>query len=75
MKINSLGANKTEVFLPSGAVVFFSYRTPVAAQLAEGGFVRTSTRYSITTSKHITQWLKGAKAVEVSQETINNLTR
>lgn len=74
MKLIPLGANKTELHTNDCAVIFFSYKTPVAAQLAEGGFVRTSTRYSVTTSKHITQWLEGAKAAEVPQSTIDSLT-
>jgi cytochrome b len=66
MKIKPIASNQTELHTNSGAVVLFSYQTPVAAQLAEGGFVRTSTKWSKTTSKHITQWLNGAKAREVS---------
>ena len=73
MKLNPLGANKTEVTLASGAVVFFSYKTPVAAQLADGGFIKTSRKWSVTTSKHITQWLQGARAVEVDQSQLDSL--
>ena len=71
MKLNSLGANKTELSLADGTVIFFSYQTPVAAQLAAGGFVRTSQRWSNTTSKHINQWLDGAKAREVDQSELD----
>lgn len=74
MKVKPLGANKTELHLPSGAVVLFSYETPVAAQLAEGGFVKTSTKWSRTTSKHITQWLDGATAREVPQTQLDAIT-
>ena len=74
MKLKNLGANKTELHTDSGAVVFFSYSTPVAAQLAQGGFVRTSTRHSVTTSKHITQWLEGAAAREVPQSELDALS-
>ena len=73
MKLKPLGANKTQVTLANGAVVLFSYETAVAAQLPEGGFVRTSTRYSVTTSKHINQWLEGARAQEVPQADIDAL--
>ena len=73
MKIKSLGANRTELTLPSGTVVFFSYQTPVAAQLADGGFVRTDRRYSVTTSKHINQWLQGSSAREIPQAEIDAL--
>jgi|TARA_R110000787_G_C13337150_1_gene437873 hypothetical protein len=72
-KLKSLGANKTQVKLESGAIVLFSYETPVAAQLPEGGFVRTETKYSRTTSKHITQWLDGANAETVPQTEIDAL--
>jgi len=70
--LKTLGANKTQVEI-NGHIVFFSYNTPVAANLKDGGFVRTSTKYSVTTSKHITQWLDGAKAKEVPQADIDAL--
>lgn len=72
-KLKPLGANKTQVELNDGTIVFFSYETPVAAQLAQGGFVRTETKYSRTTSKHINQWLEGAKAETVPQATLDAL--
>ena len=70
--LKALGANRTQVDL-NGNVVFFSYNTPVAANLREGGFVRTDTKYSVTTSKHITQWLDGASARTVDQSEIDAL--
>lgn len=73
MKLKTLGNNRTELHTCSGAIVFFSYSTPVAAQLAQGGFIRTSTNYSRTTSKHITQWLQGAHAREVAQSELDAL--
>ena len=72
-RIKPLGANKTELHQADGSIVLFSYQTPVAVQLAQGGFVHTSTRYSVTTSKHITQWLKGVRAREVDQSEIETL--
>jgi hypothetical protein len=73
MKLKPLGANRTELTLPTGAVVFFSYQTPVAAQLAQGGFVRTAEHYSVTTSRHINQWLDGRIAATVPQSEINTI--
>jgi cytochrome b len=73
MKIKPIASNQTELHTNSGAVVLFSYQTPVAAQLAEGGFVRTSTKWSKTTSKHINQWLQGAKAREVDQSVLDGI--
>ena len=71
MKLKPLGANRTEITLPTGAVVFFSYQTPVAAQRAGGGFVRTAEHYSVTTTRHINQWLEGRNAETVPQSTID----
>lgn len=73
MKLKSLGSNKTELHLNNGTIVFFSYETPVAACLGTGGFIRTNTKYSVTTSKHITRWLAGANAKLVPQSDINDL--
>ena len=71
MNIKPIGSNKTELHTNDGAVILFSYETPVAAQLAEGGFIKTSKKWSRTTSKHITQWLEGAQAVEVDQSELD----
>lgn len=73
MKLNKLGPNQTEITTANGTVVFFSYNTPVAANLSNGGFIRTENKYSTTTSKHINKWLEGRSAEVVSQETLNNL--
>ena len=63
----------TELHTNSGNVVLFSYETPVAAHCA-GGYVRTDRKYSVTTSKHITQWLDGADATTIPQAQIDELT-
>jgi hypothetical protein len=74
MKLRQIGSNQTELTLPCGAVVLFSYETPVAAQLASGGFVRTEQKWSVTTSRHINKWLQGIDAQEVPQADLYNLT-
>tara|TARA_R100000278_G_C5388944_1_gene135315 strand:+ start:239 stop:430 length:192 start_codon:yes stop_codon:yes gene_type:complete len=54
------------------ARVLFSYRTPVAAYIFGEGFVKTSTWYSTTTSRHINKW--GARdAQEVDQKILDAL--
>ena len=73
MKINNVKTNVTELFTNDGAVIMFSYNTPVCAQLSGGGFVKTDEYYSRTTSKHINQWLDGVDAELVSQDFIDNL--
>lgn len=76
MKINNVGSNMTELSTNSGAVILFSYSTPVAAMLPSGQCVKTSEWYSQTTTRHINKWLQGVFAdVETrSPEFISNLT-
>jgi hypothetical protein len=49
------------IFNHSGSVVFFSYRTPVAAKVPnpDGGwrYLQTLEKYSVTTTKHINNWI------------------
>ena len=75
MKLKNIGSNQTEL-ATNGMVVFFSYETPVAAMLPSGRYVKTSTNYSVTTTKHINKWLVGVLGdVEtVAQSFIDNLT-
>lgn len=65
--LKNLGNNKVEVTKADGTIVFYSYNTPVAARV-DGKYYRTSRRFSVTTSKHINQWLDGIKAEEKEQE-------
>ena len=73
MQLKRLGSNQTEISLNNGTKVFFSYDTPVAAQLPDYEYVRTATKWSVTTSRHINKWLEGVNATEVDQEVLNNL--
>ena len=74
MKLNPIASNMTEIEFPNGATVLFSYKTPVAAQLPDGFFVRTDKRWSVTTSRHIKKWLNGARATEVPQSDLDGMT-
>ena len=76
MKINSVGSNMTELSTNSGAVILFSYSTPVAAMLPSGQYVKTDKKYSATTTRHVNKWLQGVSAnVETrTAEFISNLT-
>ena len=65
LKLRTIAANQTEITLASGAVIFFSYQTPVAAFVPGRGYIRTVNRYSTTTSRHISQWLPRAGQGEV----------
>jgi hypothetical protein len=75
MKLHQIASNQTQLTLASGTQILFSYQTPVAAYIHGHGYVRTEQYYSKTTSKHITQWLHGAKAILVPQEKIDALLR
>lgn len=66
----------------SGTVVFFSYKTPVAAKVPNSNgftYLRTNKNYSITTTKHINSWLRRQSDVNdtnvnyVDQAVINGL--
>ena len=58
MQLRPIAANQTELTLSNGTQVFFSYRTPVAAYLADKAkYVRTATKWSTTTSRHINKWM------------------
>jgi hypothetical protein len=72
MKIKQIASNMTVLDL-GFAQVFFSYETPVAACLTDGSLVRTETKYSVTTTKHINKWLNGCEALTVPQDRIDCL--
>jgi|TARA_B100000085_G_scaffold237046_1_gene225905 hypothetical protein len=72
MKLNPIGSNMTEVEV-NGKSIMFSYQTPVAGYDDQGAF-RTSTKYSVTTSKHINKYLGGSDVGRVvDQSYIDNL--
>lgn len=72
MKLRNVGSNMTEV-LVNGYTVLFSYETPVAA-LTPQGWVRTSHKWSQTTTRHINKWLGGTEAVEMPQDFFDSIT-
>jgi len=47
-----------DVVYENGAQILQSYATPVAAYIPALGFIETTTSFSRTTSKHISQWKK-----------------
>ena len=82
MNLKPIAANQTEVIRADGSRIFFSYRTPVAAYIADGcydifptgsGFIRTEKKWSVTTSRHINKWLDGMKAETRPQSFFDSL--
>ena len=56
MKIKQVASNMVEYFSDNGAIVLYSYETPVAAILPNGVIIKDETKYSATTTKHINKW-------------------
>ena len=75
MKRRKIASNQTELSLPCGAVVLFSYRTPVAALLPSGRYICTEEKWSVTTTKHINKWLAAVTSPveQVPQEELHRL--
>jgi|688.fasta_scaffold06387_12 hypothetical protein len=64
-----------EVTYENGAQFLQSYSTPVAGYIPGLGFIETDRKWSVTTSKHITQWKKRMGyplTARVPQEELNN---
>lgn len=86
MKLKKLGSNMTELELNDGTLVLFSYETPVAARVDtvndvvySGKILKTSKKWSPTTSKHINKWLSTPMPhtyiVEVDQSVLDDLVK
>ena len=76
MRLRQLGSNTTQITydLHTGKMdILFSYETPVAAWIPNRGYIRTQKKFSVTTTKHINQWLQGAEAQEVPQSQLEEL--
>ncbi len=72
MKLRQIKSNVTELTLDN-ITIMFSYETPVAGYDEQGAF-RTDTKYSVTTSRQINQYLGGKDVGRtVSQDYIDQL--
>lgn len=72
MRLKSLAKNMTEVNI-AGITVLFSYETPVAAILKDGGIIVTREKFSSTTSRHIRKWVDGREYDFVDQVELASL--
>ena len=73
MQLTPIAANQTQLNLNDGTEVFFSYKTPVAAKLPNYDYIRTATKWSTTTTRHINKWLDGVIAETVDQKILDSL--
>ena len=74
MKLKSIGPNKTEVEIGEYTILF-SYSQPVAYHKIGEGYFKTDHFWSVTTSKHVNQWLDGQPAKVVPQSQIDELVK
>jgi hypothetical protein len=74
MHLKPIASNMTQLDLPNGYQVLFSYQTPVAC-LSDNGYYRTATKWSGTTTRHINKWLGGVLAKEQPQQFFDELAR
>jgi len=73
-KIEVLKVNMT-VLYTDNYTILYSYNTPVAClDVKNKTYYRTNEYYSVTTSKHINQWLNGKVAVLADQSFFTNLS-
>ena len=76
MKLRQIASNMTELAVDSASILF-SYETPVAGWDDVGAF-ESETKYSVTTSKHISKYFGGKErrqqvARKVPQSFIDSL--
>jgi hypothetical protein len=73
LSVKPVASNMTLLETPKH-IVLFSYATPVASfDKGNYSFNRTSTKWSMTTTRHINKWLDGAKAIEQPQTYFDDL--
>lgn len=65
-------SNRVAVRTPSGAELFYSYRTLVAVRTKDGRSYRTEKFWSRTTNKHLTQFGMGG-AEQIPQDKLEAL--
>jgi len=73
LKLQPVGSNQTEIERLDGTTILYSYKTPVAVFVPGKGALCTSTKYSRTTSKHITQAVArwGSSRTNVEQSVVD----
>lgn len=73
--IKQIASNMT-VLHRDNCEILFSYQTPVAVyDVKRDEYLRTETKYSQTTSRHINKWLGAVKAITVPQNIIEEYAR
>lgn len=58
----------TELELDGGTKVLFSYKTPVAVFIVGQGVIKTSKKWSATTTRHVNTWINDYSRYVTVQE-------
>ena len=75
MKFEKISANVTKIYLKDWTILY-SYNTPVAAvHTPTWKFYRTEEFHSVTTSKHINQWIESRIAEQKPQSFFEDLVK
>lgn len=68
-----MSVNVSVVSLSDGREVCLSYSTPVAVFIPGRGVVKTDRRYSVTSSRHANQFMRGSTHTVVPHEEFRSL--
>lgn len=71
LRLKLIAPNQNVLILNNGTEIFFSYETAVVVR-TDSEILVTSKKFSVTTSKHINQFLNGFGHRKVSQEEIES---
>jgi hypothetical protein len=58
MQLRTFGNNQTAIAFADGSEIFFSYQTPVAGFSPGLGYFQTAAKFSRTTSRHVSTYLR-----------------
>ena len=76
MKLTPIAANRNVISYNDGTEVFFSYETPVAVYDSEScNYLRTSKKFSTTTSRHLNKWCGDLEVKIVDQNVIEDFVQ
>lgn len=59
MKLRNTGSNQVVIMFNDGTEILFSYETPVAGFKPGTGYFKTDTFFSVTTSRHVNNYIGG----------------
>jgi hypothetical protein len=73
MKLYPQNTNSVMVEFKNGIQVLFSYQTPVAAFIPGEGYLRSSNKFSNTTTRHINAWMGKESTKTIDQHKLESI--